>query len=94
MSDIALKIRMFDNVGLCGTCSNAQVMRSGTATVVHCHALGREVASRVDECNRYAAVNMPDIWAMKEAAWTLRTEKNGRVIGFSPPKKEREPWEL
>ena len=41
---------------------------------------------KVTECSYYYNKSLPSLQAMSQSAWTLRTEKDGRKIGFEAPK--------
>ena len=73
---------------LCDTCTSGVVMRGSAESeeMIYCHEMGEPVPLRVVECNRYIDRSLPTLSAMREIAWILRTEKNGRQIGFAPPK--------
>ena len=76
---------------LCDTCQSG-VVRRGAADSdehVYCLVTGRDVATRVVECNRYVDRHKPSLWDMRQIAWVLRTDSNRQRIGFIRAKE----WE-
>lgn len=77
---------------LCDTCKNGLVMtgRADSNELVYCHEMGEYVPIEVTSCSAYKNKTEPSLHDMKMIAWQLRTEKNGRSIGFVSPAKYRE----
>jgi len=77
---------------LCATCRNAHIYkgaRESSETVI-CGAPGVEPTRMlfpILSCNKYDDKRMPSRWDMEEIAWTLRTNKLGKAIGFTSPHK-------
>ena len=82
-----------DRMGLCGNCENATVIRykDGTA-MVFCSWVHppMRMTKPVESCTDYREHNTLDRHELEKVAWTLRTEKGGRVIGFEPPKAKED----
>lgn len=89
MSELTLKIHQGTGRStgepLCTSCSHC-LHRNDE---VWCTLYGERerIKSRVYSCNLYYNKSLPSIHDMRESAWTLRTEKGGKSIGFAPPKK-------
>lgn len=80
--------------GLCASCRNATIVtglaESETFTV--CGKLDRPydlIRFKVRECTDYDNRSAPSLSAMKDIAWTLATDKEGRRIGFLSPGEVR-----
>ena len=98
--DITLKIHQgtgkLTGVSLCKSCSHSLIREDRQGTQMFCGIHGsfgksHEVRSDVRECSGYYNKTMPHIHMLEQTAWTLRTEKNGRSIGFAPPDKDKTP---
>ncbi len=76
---------------LCRSCSYAIIMTDYRGEHVRCGMLRDRVCGRVTECSSYENKSLPSLARMQEVAWTLRTEKNGKGIGFKPP-EQSEKW--
>lgn len=76
-----------DNIRLCDTCSNGQVMRGPAESeeVVYCHYLDKPITLQVVECTNYQDKSKPTLGEMKTIAWMLRTDRTGHKIGFASP---------
>jgi hypothetical protein len=80
---------------LCSTCRQCQRtkgMNSGRETAL-CFASGsqpRRLSEPMVECSSYSDKRTPDLFSMKEIAWSLMTDKGGRKIGFLSPEQVRE----
>lgn len=77
---------------LCRSCENGMRVTDARGERIFCDNLPRGFLPRghVTECSAYYNATLPSLSAMKETAWTLRTEKGGKAIGFAPPKVKRE----
>ena len=77
---------------LCATCQYAVSVTDG-AEKIRCTMLSGAgnywVRGAVYECSHYYSSELPTLNALEETAWTLRTERGGKVIGFAPPERER-----
>lgn len=77
---------------LCETCASGQVWTDATGEHTVCHRMyglnmrAHQPLGRVTECSVYYNKMLPSLRDLELSAWTLRTEKNGRQIGFEPPK--------
>ena len=73
--------------GLCKTCHNGTVLKgeSGSQELTYCHVgmAPFRIPFRVAECNSYSDSRIPSLSLMKDQAWVVRTDKNGRKIGFT-----------
>lgn len=58
----------------------------------HCSMLGKDAQpmGNIYRCSAYYNANLPSLRAMCDTAWTLRTEKGGKMIGFAPPKQKKD----
>jgi len=76
---------------LCDTCQSGVVRRGAAESDEHIYCLvtGREVSTRIVECNRYVDCNKPTLWDMRQIAWVLRTDSTRQQIGFIRAKE----WE-
>lgn len=74
---------------LCRSCCESHVMRDRGGERVLCTANRQEfrVAEPVTECSAYRNKSLPSLYDMREIAWELKTNKQGKTMGFSPPKK-------
>lgn len=93
-SDITLKIHQgtgrLTGVNLCRSCSNAMVREDQQGEQIFCQAVGiagAMVRSNVRTCSMYNNKALPSMYDLRQIAWTLRTENDGRKIGFTPPKQ-------
>ncbi len=73
---------------LCVKCEYGQIVTfDNGATTVLCHH-GMQIVKvhrAVRHCNEFEARNAPSKHAMEQIAWTVRTDKSGKVVGFTPP---------
>jgi len=79
---------------MCMSCSHA-LIREGANTHITCTYAhpSQVVKEKIYTCTGYYNKNLPSVHDFEKIAWTLRTEKNGRNIGFRPPEKGRdEPY--
>lgn len=78
--------------GLCQTCRNVlRVERPYGEVLMWCqthHAMSMPMPPDVMRCSDYSDARTPSEWEMEKVAWTLNTDKSGRILGFSAPKKE------
>jgi hypothetical protein len=76
---------------LCLSCGHGMRYTDSSGEHMRCQALGQynPVIPRglVTECSAYYNAGLPDLHFMQQTAWTLRTEKGGKRIGFAPPKQ-------
>jgi hypothetical protein len=79
--------------GLCATCNSGMVREGDRFTEAEIFCSVSRTAGRVPflvrACSDYTAKNAPDKWEMEQIAWVLEVKK-GRVIGFRPPKGQRD----
>lgn len=97
MSD-SLVLRIHQGTGrstgesMCRSCEHNTnwVDRAGEHN--RCSMLGKDAQPKgnVYQCSDYYSASLPSLRDMRETAWTLRTEKGGKVIGFAPPKQKKE----
>ena len=68
-------------------------MTRGNNRVLHfCHSSdleNRRVPGDVVECTDYEDRSTPSRWDLEQIAWTLQSDRGGRVQGFAPPKRDR-----
>jgi hypothetical protein len=78
---------------LCPTCESACIWHDEKGEQRRCSAMHHtfQPAGRVTVCSNYSDIRIPSLQAMKSVAWTLRTEKGGKQIGFTPPVKRDRP---
>lgn len=97
MSDITIKIHggvgRLTGTSLCRSCSHSHIRVDRQGEQISCEATGsfgalHVVRSDVRDCNHYYNKALPSLYDMEQTAWTLRTEKGGKQIGFTPPKKD------
>jgi hypothetical protein len=75
---------------LCRTCRHARVI-AGTSLndeVIICGELPTpysRITFKVTECSEYKNRAVPTLGAMQEIAWQLRTDRDGRRVGFMSP---------
>lgn len=80
-----------DDLGLCGSCSRAQVMKDGRGRVsVACQYADRPVAVKepISECSKYYKMNQTSLHEFESIAWIIRTDRKGKAMGFEPPVKD------
>lgn len=89
---IEIKIHMgtgrLTGVSLCQTCEHSTAWTDARGEHVSCSMMHKEMQpqGRVTECSSYYNKGLPSLHDMRASAWTLRTEKGGKNIGFTPPK--------
>ena len=99
MDEISIKIHRgtgrLTGDSLCKSCSHAMswVDHKGEHTECSRMDLGTNPKGKVFECSAYYNSSLSSITDMNQIAWTLRTEKGGKMIGFTPPVKGKPPWE-
>ena len=74
---------------LCLSCANAEIVQGNNGEEIRkCFIVGSRylLPSKVTACTSYDNKSLPSLSEMKKIAWVLRTEKNGRSIGFQAPK--------
>jgi hypothetical protein len=79
---------------LCDTCGWAHVMKGPAESQILVRCSGGyggdfTVFQPITECNRFTNRNAMSLQSMKEMAYILKV-KNGKPVGFNPPKKEEE----
>jgi hypothetical protein len=76
----------------CGTCSRAYIRtdQRGRHKICNLHPNTFEPMGDVTSCSMYRDAREPSYEEMVKAAWTLRTEKGGKAIGFAPPEKDKD----
>lgn len=91
MSDVVVKIHhgtgRLTGESLCRSCTNGGVRVDQRGEVTYCSAFRCQPRGSVTECSAYYNRSLPDLNDFRRIAWTLRTEKGGRAIGFAPPEK-------
>ena len=92
-----IKTRVLDLPNtLCATCGNGLVIKGpGSRMVVRCNRGFRieTIGFPVVECNRYRREGEMSLGELEEIAWMVRTDKGGKVTGFTPPTGERRTFE-
>lgn len=98
MSDITIKIHQgtghLTGESLCKSCSFATCLEDRRGEHVYCNQVpfgNLQIKGKVLTCNRYYNRNLPTLNDLYQTAWTLRTEKNGKMIGFKPPESSAYP---
>lgn len=92
---LRLRVRVREGAarGLCGTCAHAHIFTDTRErqTVLCRYYDGSLSAFRVraplQECSKYERLGEMDQYAAEQIGWVLEV-KNGRVVGFQPPKKK------
>lgn len=78
-------------IGLCATCRESHVTEycDGT-TQTMCFFYGEPwlVRKPVTRCNQYDHKGAMNKHELEKIAWTLRTDKSGKIVGFTAPKKK------
>jgi hypothetical protein len=87
------KIKVQPHAGdtLCARCHDGYVAeRANGLRVAICHVTASPVRMPLDvvRCTDFTPRDTPTRWEMEKVAWTLNTDKSGKVIGFRPPKKD------
>jgi hypothetical protein len=49
----------------------------------------REIHGAVYSCNMYMNASLPRFSMMQEIAWDMKTDKSGKVVGFTAPDKDK-----
>lgn len=78
--------------GLCGSCNDAHIRTNALGKrIVVCTALRENelMTQPVVSCTSFSAKGTLDQHSMFQIAWTLES-KEGRVIGFKPPRRPGE----
>ena len=93
MSELHLKIHQgtgrLTGEHLCKSCRYSHILVDRGGEHFYCEQMGpdQHVNGVVTECNRYKNQSLPTLQDLYASAWTLRTEKDGRKIGFEAPKR-------
>lgn len=92
---ILIKISPDKVRGLCSTCREAQTIEYENGKVLQlCTASPSgeplRITQVVSRCSDYDNKMVPSKWEMEKVAWTLNTDKSGKVIGFAPPKPDKD----
>lgn len=75
---------------LCAGCRHSTVQqRRGGDLIVHCSEVSARVPPDIVKCNDFFSRESISQYELEKVAWTLNTDKSGKMIGFSPPKKEK-----
>lgn len=85
-----IKVRHDKRSILCNTCSYGQVMEYASGRIdVICNesSPGIRLPQAVVKCSAYVDKATTSEYDLKQIAWTIRTDKSGKVLGFAPPKK-------
>lgn len=94
MPDIYLKIHRgtgkLTGQSLCLSCENGRTWTDQRGETTICTMMKIPLRGKVTDCSDYYSSALPSLRDMKETAWTLRTEKGGKAIGFAPPKKKKD----
>lgn len=92
-SEVTLKIHhgtgRLTGVSLCRSCYHSLVRVDKQGEQIYCQQLGHpgnQLRSDVLDCNKYYSSALPSLHDMQQVAWTLRTDKAGKAIGFKAPK--------
>lgn len=90
MSEVTIKIHQgtgrSTGEALCLSCSHG--MHRGNDHFCCLYGERERLTKKVMDCSLYYNKSLPSLHDMRESAWTLRTEKGGKGIGFAPPKKD------
>ena len=98
MNDITIKIHAGTGrqtgESLCRSCQFAHIFVDRVGESVRCSMVGGDgrrghPRGKVFECNDYYNKALPSLQDLYQTAWTLRTERGGKVIGFAAPEKDR-----
>lgn len=87
---MGFKIQPGTSASLCGTCREALVIEFADHSEVRCHSRGSDallIRGPVLRCNDYDNKTRPSKWDMEKIAWVITTDKSGKAIGFTPPRK-------
>lgn len=77
---------------LCSTCRHGQTWIDCRGEHSICGAIPgfkEQPRGKVFEYSNYYNKALPSLDDLYQSAWTLRTEKDGRKIGFTPPDKDK-----
>ena len=79
-------------MSLCNDCRNVLhfTRRNGEARY-YCRSIRTgilPIPGDIERCSDYEKTNTTSKYDMEQIAWTLRTDKSGRVVGFTPPEKK------
>ncbi|MCH7680640.1 hypothetical protein IID10_14955 [candidate division KSB1 bacterium] len=76
-----------DGKRLCDSCSFGTVMESVDGKeFIYCGQVESQISRKITKCNDYKDMSDKNEYELERIAWILET-KNGRVIGFKPPKR-------
>lgn len=77
---------------LCRTCAHGMHWQDRGGEHSRCSMLGKDQQPRgeVRECSEYYSEALPALRDLREIAWELKTDKQGRGVGFTPPKRRGE----
>ena len=79
-----------DGKRLCDSCQNGLVAKTANGTeLVQCGIFRRGIFSKIVECTDYKDMKDKDEYELEQIAWILEV-KNGKTIGFQPPKRRGE----
>ncbi len=76
---------------LCRNCRHATRMVGALTNreTVQCQHFGI-LREPVAECNAHVNKNTPHLHDMYEIAWSVRTDRTGKILGFQAPQKEKD----
>ncbi len=76
-----------DGKRLCDTCFYGTVMESADGReMIKCSQVEERITRKIVKCSDYKNMQEKDEYELNRIAWILET-KNGKNIGFKPPKK-------
>ncbi len=78
-------------MSLCSTCREGLVIEREAGTrFTWCHVAGAgfRVPNDIVKCSDYNDKRFTSQYEMERVGWTLRTDKTGHAIGFTPPQSK------
>lgn len=91
---MSIKIKIHQGTGrltgdnLCRSCVNANFQVDSKGEKFNCSANTLRMQPRgiVSSCRYYSNASLTSLDAMEGTAWILRPHKDGKTVGFMPPK--------
>lgn len=88
-----IKVRQDRPIGLCKDCREAHITRDdmGEEEII-CQIIfhaPQRITRPIMWCNDHNSNSM-NRYDMEKVAWVVSTDKSGQVVGFAPPKPEKD----
>lgn len=75
---------------LCKSCSYGCVIEGSGKEVTFCQEINKRIDFQVERCSSYYPQDSISLGAMREIAWTVETNRKGKIGFVSPDERRRE----